>query len=88
MSFRQRFLGYPPNTYELLQRGDIAGLAAALGHKLPWVRRDAVLTLATLNDPQFTGAFTTALNDSNEDVRHAAHAALERLNDSQPREAR
>ncbi len=82
-----RLFGGPPNTYELGQRRDIRGLLAALGHTLPWVRRNAAETLGTLQVEAARDPLTAALDDSDEEVRAAAQTALAQLND-QPGGAR
>ncbi len=64
--------GEPPDTFALQQQGDRAGLIAALGHTLPWVRRDAAQALGEMRDPQARAA----LHDPDRDARHAAQEAL------------
>ncbi len=81
MLLLKRLFGGPPNTFELWERHDVAGLLAALGHTLPWVRRNAAEALGTMQAPQARGPLTAALNDSDEEVRQAAQDALETLND-------
>jgi HEAT repeat protein len=71
--------GEPPDTFALQQQGDRAGLIAALGHTFPWVRRDAAQALGELRDPHARAMLRAALNDSDAEVRHAAHTALETL---------
>jgi HEAT repeat protein len=77
----ERLFGEPPNTYELGQRHDTAGLLAALGHSLPWVRCNAAATLGKMHALEARGPLTAALHDSDADVRQAAQAALDRLRD-------
>lgn len=76
----KRLFRAPPNTFALRQRHDTAGLLAALGHELAWVRRDAAQSLGQLHDAQFREPLTRALKDNDADVRAAAHAALVQLN--------
>ena len=78
----KRLFGGPPNTYDLGQRQDIGGLLAALGHSLPWVRRNAAETLGTLKVEAARGPLTTALRDHDAEVRAAAQTAIAQLNDS------
>ena len=44
MLYLKRLFAGPPNTRDLRQQHDVAGLLAALDHKLAWVRRDAAAT--------------------------------------------
>lgn len=76
----KRLFRAPPNTFALMQRHDTAGLVAALGHDLAWVRRDAAQSLGQLHDAQFRGPLTAALQDSDAEVRDAAQTALALLN--------
>ncbi len=78
MLYLKRLFAGPPNTLELMQRHDIAGLLAALDHTLAWVRRDAAATLGTMHEPR--ARLTTALQDRDAEVRHAAQASLDTLN--------
>ena len=55
-------------------------LLATLRHDLDWVRRDTVQSMEQMQDAQFRGALTTALKDSDAEVRDAAQAALVQLN--------
>ncbi len=74
-----RLFRSPPDTFAMLQRHDTAGLQAALGHELAWVRRNAAESMGLLSDPQFRGELTAALQDSDAEVRAAAQAALAQL---------
>ncbi len=76
----KRLFRAPPNTFALRQRHDTAGLLAALGHELAWVRRDAAQSLGQLQEAQFRGPLTLALQDSDAEVREAAQVALAQLN--------
>jgi HEAT repeat protein len=80
MLYVKRLFAGPPNTLELRQRHDVAGLLAALDHKLAWVRRDAAETLGQMQEPRARVPLTTALQDRDADVRHAAQGALDTLN--------
>ncbi len=80
MLYLKRLFAGPPNTLELMQRHDIAGLLAALDHTLAWVRRDAAATLGRMQEPRARAPLTTALQDRDAEVRHAAQAALDTLN--------
>lgn len=75
----KRLFRAPPNTFALRQRHDTAGLLAALGHDLAWVRRDAAESMGQMQDAQFREPLTMALKDSDVEVRTAAHAALVQL---------
>ncbi len=75
----KRLFWAPPDTFALRQRGDTAGLLAALNHELAWVRRDAAESVGRLQDAQFREPLTTALQDSDAEVRGAAQAALAQL---------
>jgi HEAT repeat protein len=77
MRFIDWLFNVPPNTWQLLRRKDEAGLVAALGHSLPWVRRNAAENLGTLRLPQSATALTLALDDPDQEVRYAARAALD-----------
>ncbi len=80
MLYLKRLFAGPPNTRDLRQQQDIAGLLAALDHKLAWVRRDAAETLGTMQEPRACAPLTAALQDRDAEVRHAAQAALDTLN--------
>lgn len=80
MMLLKRLFALPPDTFELKQRHDIPGLIAALGHRFPWIRRDAAELLGQMQEPQVRAPLTAALNDSDSEVRHAAQAALDNLN--------
>ncbi len=80
MLYLKRLFAGPPNTLELMQRHDLAGLLAALDHPLAWVRRDAAATLGRMQEPRARAPLTTALQDRDAEVRHAAHVALTQLN--------
>ncbi len=80
MQYLKRLFAGPPNTRDLQQQHDVAGLLAALDHKLAWVRRDAAETLGTMQEPRARAPLTTALEDRDAEVRHAAQAALDTLN--------
>ncbi len=81
MDLLKRLFGGPPQPFDLMQRHDVAGLIAALGHSLPWVRRDAALALGQLQDPQARTALTAVLHDPDGEVHHAAQAALAQFNE-------
>ena len=83
----KRLFGGPPNTYDLGQRQNIVGLLAALGHGLPWVRRNAAETLGMLKVEAARGPLTAALHDRDAEVRAAAQTAIGQLN-KQPAGAR
>ncbi len=80
MLYLKRLFAGPPNTRDLRQRQDVAGLLAALDHTLAWVRRDAAETLGMMQEPRARASLTTALEDRDAEVRHAAHVALDTLN--------
>ncbi len=80
MLYLKRLFAGPPNTRDLRQRQDVAGLLAALDHKLAWVRRDAAETLGMMQEPRARASLTTALEDRDTEVRHAAQVALTQLN--------
>lgn len=75
----RRFAG-PPNTRDLRQQHDVAGLLAALEHTLGWVRRDAAETLGMMHVLRARAPLTTVLQDRDAEVRHAAQVALTLLN--------
>ena len=80
MLYLKRLFAGPPNTRDLRQRQDVAGLLAALDHKLAWVRRDAAETLGRMQEPQARAPLSAALQDRDAEVRHAAQVALTQLN--------
>jgi HEAT repeat protein len=80
MLFFKRLFGGPPEPFQLMERHDIAGIIAALGHPLPWVRRDAAHALGQLQDPHGRAPLTAVLHDRDADVRAAVQAALNKLN--------
>ncbi len=80
MMLLKRLFGLPPNTLELKQRHNVPGLIAALGHRFPWIRRDAAQILGQMQEPQARAPLTAALNDHDPEVRHAAQQALDQLN--------
>ena len=80
MRFFTRLFGGPPEPFQLMERHDVAGIIAALGHTLPSVRRDAAHALGQLQDPHGRAPLTAALNDRDADVRAAVQAALDQLN--------
>ena len=80
MLYLKRLFAGPPNTRDLRQQQDIAGLLAALDHTLAWVRRDAAETLGTMQEPRARAPLTAALEDRDAEVCQAAQAALDTLN--------
>lgn len=81
MKWLDRLFHLPPNVDELVRQHDVNGLIAALGHKLPWIRRAAAQRLGQLKDPQFFAMLSDALNDSDAEVRKAARVALVGVDD-------
>ncbi|HEY0739133.1 MAG TPA: HEAT repeat domain-containing protein [Herpetosiphonaceae bacterium] len=84
MFLLKRLFALPPDTFELKQRHDVPGLIAALGHRFPWIRRDAAQILGQMQEPQVRAPLTAALNDRDSEVRHAVQDALDTLNAPAP----
>jgi len=69
-----------PNAQQMGIDQDVQGLARALAHRNPEVRREVVTALSTVNDPAkaelVVDLLVHAVNDEDEDVRAAALVAL------------
>jgi HEAT repeat protein len=82
MLYLKRLFAGPPNTRDLRQQHDVAGLLAARAHNRAWVRRDAAAPRGRMQEPRARAPLTTALEDRDAEVRHAAQAAPPHLNAS------
>jgi|GEM_PF-3814303 len=79
MLWIKRLFGLPPNPLQLKQHHDIPGLIAALGHPLPWIRRDAAQMLGHIKESRVRAPLRAALNDHDSEVRRAVQDALDKL---------